>query len=140
VSGRDDEAGEGVPDTGGTRRIDKWLWFTRALKSRTLAARLVEEGRVRVNREKVVKPSHAVRAGDVITASINGHLRVLKVVGLGERRGPPSEAQTLYEDLTPLPDPAAPAGPLIAARDPGTGRPTKRERREIDRLTRPEEE
>ena len=52
-------------------RIDKWLWFTRATRSRTLAASLVEEGRVRINREKVTKPSHVVRVGDVVTASAN---------------------------------------------------------------------
>lgn len=140
MSGRDGDSDDGTSDDAGSRRIDKWLWYTRALKSRTLAAKLVEEGRVRVNRERVAKPSHAIKAGDVITASINDRLRILKVVALGDRRGPASEAQTLYEDLTPPPDPAAAKAPLVAARAPGSGRPTKRDRRVTERLIRRDED
>lgn len=86
-------------EPGRTQRIDKWLWHARFLKTRGLASRLVSDGKVRVNREKIAKPSHAVRPGDVITATIAGRVRVARVLGIGERRGPPSEACTLYQDL-----------------------------------------
>jgi ribosome-associated heat shock protein Hsp15 len=95
-------------EPGRTQRLDKWLWHGRFLKTRGLASRLISGGMVRVNREKVVKPSHTVRAGDVITATIAGRVRVVRVVGFGERRGPPSEARRLYEDiLTEVPGSAA---------------------------------
>jgi ribosome-associated heat shock protein Hsp15 len=79
------------------QRLDKWLWFARVLKSRTLAAELVERGKVRVNRMRVVKPSHTVREGDVLTISLRGRVLVLKVLAAGARRGPPPEARCLYE-------------------------------------------
>lgn len=85
--------------TGRSQRLDKWLWHGRFVKTRSLASRLVADGKIRVNREKVLKPSHNVQAGDVITGTFGGHVRVVKVVGLAERRGPPAEARTLYEDL-----------------------------------------
>jgi ribosome-associated heat shock protein Hsp15 len=123
-------------------RLDKWLWHARLLKSRTLATRLVAEGKVRVNREKVTKPAYSIRPGDVVTAAIHTHIRVLKVLNLGVRRGPASEAQTLYEDLSPPipPGRAAPADPStpapIALRERGAGRPVKRERRALEALRR----
>jgi ribosome-associated heat shock protein Hsp15 len=78
------------------QRLDKWLWFARVIKSRTSAAQLVESGRVRVNRVRVVKPSHGLRVGDVLTVALRGEVRVLEVRALGERRGPPQEACLLY--------------------------------------------
>jgi ribosome-associated heat shock protein Hsp15 len=117
-------------------RLDKWLWFARQLKTRTKASELIEEGKVRVNRDKVIKPAHAVKIGDTVTTVINGRLRVLQVVALGTRRGPASEAQQLYTDLTPADDPAPGAAPdpQPPQRERGAGRPTKRERRETDKL------
>ena len=101
----------------------------------TLAAALVTDGRVRLNRNKVAKPSQSVKVGDVLTVTIGPRLRILKVTALGQRRGPPSEAQTLYEDLTPPPPPREEVPPSAGGeREPGTGRPTKRERRQLDRL------
>ena len=78
----DDQSG------GDSRRLDRWLWFARVVKSRTLAAGLVEAGKVRINREKVTKSSHQLKAGDVVTVAAGAHVRVLKVVAMGERRGP----------------------------------------------------
>jgi ribosome-associated heat shock protein Hsp15 len=78
------------------QRLDKWLWFARVIKSRTSAAQLIESGKVRVNRVRVVKPSHALREGDVLTIASRGQVRVLQVQALGERRGPPQEARLLY--------------------------------------------
>ena len=120
---------------GARIRIDKWLWHARFYKSRTLAAKSVGAGRVRVNRKVVTKPNHAVQAGDVLTFALGQNIRVIEISALGERRGPASEAQTLYTDLDP-PKPRA-AGERAAragAREPGSGRPTKRERRALDRL------
>jgi ribosome-associated heat shock protein Hsp15 len=127
-----------APDeSAGVQRLDKWLWFARVVKSRTLAAALVETGKVRVNRVRAEKAAQSVRAGDVLTVSVHKAVRVLKVLAPGERRGPAAEARMLYDDLTPPAVPAGGAGaaPATAAREPGTGRPTKRDRRAIDRLT-----
>ncbi|MEW9836129.1 RNA-binding S4 domain-containing protein [Mesorhizobium marinum] len=120
----------------GTRqRIDKWLFFARVVKSRTLAARLAVAGRVRINRDKVSQASDLIKPGDVLTITLDRRILVYKVVGAGVRRGPAEEARKLYEDLSPLaPAEAAPADALVPLRDAGSGRPTKRERRDTDRL------
>jgi len=83
------------------QRLDKWLWFARIVKSRTLAAQLVEDGKVRINRAKVAKPAQAVRPNDVLTIVIRGRVQVIRVVAPGARRGPPAEARLLYELLSP---------------------------------------
>jgi len=123
---------------GAPQRLDKWLWFARVIRTRTLAAGLVTDGKVRVNRERVTKPSQSVRTGDVVTVAVGGHVRVLEVLAGGVRRGPPAEAQTLYRDLTPPKSTGtgANAGTESASggREQGSGRPTKRDRRAIDRL------
>ena len=80
------------------QRLDKWLWYARFVKSRSLAARLIEEGCIRVNRHRVVKAATSVKRGDVLTASLHGKVRVIEILDLGHRRGPPSEAQALYLD------------------------------------------
>lgn len=124
------------------QRLDKWLWYIRAVKSRTLAASLVTDGKVRVNRIKTEKPSLSIKPGDVITLNVRGNIRVLEVLQLGVRRGPASEAALLFKELTePAPTASSGAGatvplqsPSPAHRDPGTGRPTKRDRRQIDRF------
>jgi ribosome-associated heat shock protein Hsp15 len=107
-----------------TQRLDKWLWFARMAKSRTLAAQLVQDGKVRVNRSKASKPAQAIRPDDVLTIVVRGHVRVLKVLAPGLRRGPPAEARRLYEVLSE-------SGSTL---DGGAGRPSKRERRLLDRL------
>ncbi len=130
----------------GGQRLDKWLWFARVVKSRTMAAGLVTSGKVRVNRQKVDKPAQGLRLGDVVTVSVGRKVRVLRVVAPGVRRGPAKEAQELFEELTPAaPSPIAGAeSPVRDAHPPhlevsaeravGAGRPTKRDRRMIDRL------
>ncbi|WP_369413033.1 RNA-binding S4 domain-containing protein [Antarcticirhabdus aurantiaca] len=87
----------------GGQRIDKWLFFARVAKSRSLAQKIVASGAVRVNREKIANVARLVRPGDVLTLSLHGRVRVLKVVDGGSRRGPASEAATLFEDLAPPP-------------------------------------
>jgi ribosome-associated heat shock protein Hsp15 len=88
-------------DVKETQRLDKWLWHARIVKTRSLAAQFVEQGKFRINREKILKPAYAVKSGDVITAAIFGRVRVLRIAGFSARRGPVSEAQALYVDLTP---------------------------------------
>ena len=116
------------------QRLDKWLFFSRAVKSRTLAQKLIETGAVRVNSERTIHTDHQVGVGDVLTMTIHERLLVYKILAPGVRRGPPTEAQTLYEDLSPPPLPREPSMLPIAARDLGAGRPTKKERRDTDRL------
>ena len=121
------------------KRIDQWLFFTRLTKSRSLAGRLVEAGKVRINKEKISKPAETVKVGDVVTAMINHRLKVVRVEGLGARRGPACEAQGLYTDLTPVEEPNK-RGRVILANSPsrpkGMGRPTKKDRRMMDSLKR----
>ena len=115
-----------------TVRIDKWLWAARAFKTRSIAADACDGGKVDVNGE-AAKPAKQVRTGDRIEITVRDGRRILKVTALGERRGPASAARLLYEDLTPpAPPRARQAKPPFRA--PGAGRPTKRERRDIDRL------
>jgi ribosome-associated heat shock protein Hsp15 len=123
----------------GRQRIDKWLFFARVVKSRSLAQKLVAAGRVRINRDKAAQSSDLVGVDDVLTITLDSRIFVYRVQHAGVRRGPAEEARTLYEDMSPpattadaLPDALAPL------RDAGAGRPTKRERRAIDRLMEPE--
>jgi len=121
----------------GSLRLDKWLWYARFFKSRSLAARLTASGKIRRNRVSVHKAHQAVRPGDVLTFPQGSQIRVVKVLALGERRGPASEAHLLYEDLAPAPPSREEVARAASSgeREPGSGRPTKRERRAIDRLT-----
>ena len=84
----------------GRIRIDKWLWQARFFKTRGLAATLVSGGQLRLNGVKTGKPGHAVAPGDVLTFPQAGDIRVIRIIACGTRRGPASEAQTLYDDLT----------------------------------------
>jgi ribosome-associated heat shock protein Hsp15 len=117
-------------------RLDKWLWFARFVKTRSLASKLIIDGRMRVNGVPTQKAHYTVKLGDVLTFPLGAHIRVIKVVALGSRRGPAPEAQALYEDL----DPPRPAAPQQAARapfeerKPGAGRPSKRDGRRIAQL------
>ena len=120
----------------GRQRIDKWLFFSRAVKSRSLAAKLVVAGRVRINRDNAAQASDLVKPGDVLTITLEGRILVWKVLDPGSRRGPAEEARLLYEDMSPPPTPKGEAVPdaIPALREAGSGRPTKRERRQTDRL------
>ena len=82
-------------------RLDKWLWYARFIKSRSLATKLCSAGKVRVSGNSVSKAHFGVRVGDVLTFPQGRHIRVIEVVDLGRRRGPASEAQLLYRDLKP---------------------------------------
>lgn len=91
-------------DTSQDLRLDKWLWQARFFKTRTLAATVASKGKVRVNRMLVTKPHYKVRPGDVLTFAQGREIRVVRVLALGERRGPATEARTLYEDINEAAD------------------------------------
>jgi ribosome-associated heat shock protein Hsp15 len=114
------------------QRIDKWLWHARVVRTRSAAAALADSGLVRINGARVDTSSRPVRPGDVVTVALDRNVRLLKVIGYAERRGSADAARLLFEDMTP--PPAPPREPSAGTRDDGAGRPTKRERREIDRL------
>lgn len=80
-------------------RLDKWLWQARFFKSRGLAAEVIEAGHCRVNGNRTAKPGYGVGEGDVLTFAQEGRIRVVRILALGYRRGPASEAQALYLDL-----------------------------------------
>lgn len=114
-------------------RLDKWLWHARFCKSRSLAAKFCTAGRIRLGGRPVRKANQAVRPGDVLTFPLGPDIRVVRIRALGARRGPPAEARALYEDLAP-PQPRRDVAPG-PERVPGSGRPTKEERRATARLT-----
>ncbi|MBC9724645.1 RNA-binding S4 domain-containing protein [Streptomyces sp. TRM68367] len=120
------------PQNGESVRIDSWIWSVRLLKTRSLAATACKGGHVRLNGERV-KPAHSVRVGDEVRLRHEGRERIVVVKRLIRKRvGAPVAAQC-YIDNSPPPPPreaVAPAG----IRDRGAGRPTKRDRRELERL------
>ena len=93
----------------GRQRLDKWLWFARVVKSRSLAARLIADGHVRVNGQRSTVPARPVNVDDVVTVALERQVRVLRVVAPGERRGPFVEARLLFEDLGEAPATPPPA-------------------------------
>ena len=117
------------------QRLDKWLFFTRLQKSRSIAQKAIEAGHVRVNETRITQSSFAVKIGDVVIISLDRRDMTVRVLQPGNRRGPYEEARLLYEDLTPPPVPGdKPNAFEQATRERGSGRPTKKERREVDRL------
>lgn len=111
------------------QRVDKWLWQARFFKSRSLAADVASSGQLRLNGVHVKKGAQPVRPGDTLTFPQANRIRVVRVTAIGTRRGPASEAQSLYDDLTPpeVKDPSKPrAGPA----------PSKREREAARKINR----
>lgn len=117
-------------------RIDKWLWAVRLYKSRSIATAACSGGKVRVGGQ-IIKPARSLRPGEVVSATSGEITRTVRVVELIEQRVGAPDAVTCYEDLTPpseyqktrLPD----FRPILI-RSKGQGRPTKRDRRKIERL------
>ena len=110
-------------------RVDKWLWHARFFKTRTLAAKVVAGGHLRLNSRKAEKSSTCVVAGDVLTFAQEKRVRIIKVVALGTRRGPANEARLLYEDLS-----LSQEYDVSAPKFDGKGRPKKKDRRAIANL------
>lgn len=111
-------------------RVDRWLWSVRLAKTRPDAAAACRGGHVRVN-DRLAKPSTMVSAGDEVRALIGSTTRIIVVARVIQKRVGAADAVTCYLDRTPAPPPAS-AVP-VAARDRGAGRPTKRERRVLDK-------
>ncbi|MBL4675770.1 MAG: RNA-binding S4 domain-containing protein [Mucilaginibacter sp.] len=117
-------------------RIDKYLWAIRVFKTRTLAADACKAGRVKLDGNNI-KPSHEVKIGEVYNVSKGPEKRVIKITGLLENRVDAKTAVNFYEDITPEEETMAFKSMFhapVLKRDRGTGRPTKRDRREIDEL------
>ncbi|MGW7266531.1 RNA-binding S4 domain-containing protein [Streptomyces sp. NPDC054842] len=120
------------PRTGESVRVDSWIWSVRLVKTRSMGATACRGGHVRVNGERV-KPAYAVRVGDEVRLRHAGRERVVVVKRVIRKRVGPPVAAECYVDNSPPPPPreaVAPAG----IRDRGAGRPTKRDRRELERL------
>ena len=86
---------------GDSLRLDKWLWYARFFKTRANATRAISGGRFRLDGEVMSKPHRAAQPGQVLTFTQGERVRVIRIVALGTRRGPASEAVELYEDLSP---------------------------------------
>lgn len=117
-------------------RIDKYLWAIRAFKTRSIATEACKAGRVKLNGQNL-KPSHVVKVGEVYTVQKGSDKKVVEVVALLERRVDAKTAVNFYKDLTPVEETLAYKSMFHSptlSRDRGTGRPTKRDRREIDEL------
>lgn len=131
------------PDTqeDNRMRIDKWLWAMRQYKSRSLATEACEKGRIIIS-EQIVKPSRLIKEGDIIEVKRTGLIRKLRVLKLSQNRLAAKLVPEYCEDLTPQADIDAYKARLTRVtiyRDPGTGRPTKQERRALDDFLNPEE-
>jgi ribosome-associated heat shock protein Hsp15 len=112
-------AGE-PPSEASSRRLDQWLWFARLVKTRSLAARLCAAGGVAVNGTGFRKPNHPIRVGDIVIAPQGALRRTVRVLALGTRRGPASEARRLYEEISapvPLSDLTPVWEPLLTGSD-----------------------
>ncbi len=118
-----------LPGSAAKLRVDVWLWTTRQLKSRSLATSAARAGHVRINGEPA-KASAAVRVGDEVRLRVHGFDRILRVLSLPARRLGAPLAQKCYEDLSP----ERPRFIPVAVRDRGSGRPTKKERRQLEEL------
>ena len=119
------------PDTPGIR-LDKWLWYARFLKSRTSASKLCSAGSVRINSQRTLKAHSLVRVGDVLTFPQGNKIRVVRIIQLGKRRGPAAEAEELYSELE-----STEIQKELIVKHPG-GRPTKKDRRDIERFKNPQ--
>ena len=118
-----------------TLRLDTYLYYIRIFKSRSIATKFVLTNRLRISGQVTQKPHRMISIGDVLTMTINDNIKILKVLDIPNRRGPYSEALKFYEDITPIE-----ISQKIKDNKPNinfverVGRPTKRERRQIDRL------
>ena len=138
---RRDEAGPApqppLPQGPPSTRVDKWLWAVRLVKTRADATQACRGGHVRVN-DKPAKPATSVSPGDEVRLRLHGTTRIVDVGHILEKRVGAPIAVRCYTDRTPAPSPSAPPQAFAAPprRDRGAGRPTKRDRRQLERLRR----
>lgn len=132
---RRERASAGEPPAAGGVRVDKWLWAARLYKTRSLASDAVSSGKVEVNAERV-KPAKAVKLGDMVRVRSGIFEQIVEVRGLSESRGPAKVAQTLYEETSESAATRAKLAERMRYEMPAgaeTGRPSKKERRDISR-------
>lgn len=127
--------------SAGSLRIDKWLWAARFFKTRGLAAEAIDAGRVSVNGERA-KPAKAVKPGDMLAIRRPPYEHAVKVLGVSERRGPAAEAQKLYEETAGSRARREAVAAEVKSLPPPVfkGRPTKRDRRTLERFIRSQDE
>ena len=123
-------------------RLDKWLWYARFFKTRILATKLISSGKLRINGEVTSKPHRQAQIGQVLTFARGPHIRVIRIDEIGKRRGPAAEAELLYTDLDPpearkTDKEARIQNSQFENRLTGSGRPTKKDRRQTIRLKNP---
>ncbi len=119
-------------------RVDKWLWYARFFKTRSSATRYVNSGHLRINSSRVKKANSLVKSGDILTFLLASRVRVLKVLLLTTKRLSAKEARFLYHDMSPTSETKKNVKVQLTGtgrRMPGSGRPTKRERRRLERFT-----
>ena len=118
-----------------TIRLDIYLYYIRIFKSRSIATKFVSTNRLRISGQVTQKPHKMISIGDVLTITINDNIKILKVLDIPNRRGPYSESLNFYEDITPIENiPKKKSIKLDMKFVERVGRPTKRERRQTDRL------
>ena len=123
-------------------RLDKWLWYARFFKTRSLATKLISSGKLRINGEVTLKPHKLAQIGQVLTFAQGHYIRVIRIEKIGKCRGPAAEAATLYTDFEP--PPARKTNKEVRLHNSrfenrliGSGRPTKKDRRETTKLKNP---
>ena len=134
---------ENTGATSASIRVDKWLWYARFFKSRSLAAKVVQSRKLRINSIVTPKASASVKTDDILTFVQGKQIRVIRICNIGVRRGPAPEAQSMYEDLSPPEDKndkGSTAQATVPKRDVGAGRPTKADRRALDKFRAKSEE
>ena len=116
-------------------RLDIWLWHARFYKSRGLSSKAILSGKLRVNSIKIIKPASKVKINDVLTINHVNTVRIIQIQSIGSRRGPASEAQALYNDLSPDVTAASKSKDVSekSKKDPNK-RPTKKDRRILDKI------
>ena len=116
-------------------RLDIWLWYARFYKSRSLSSKAILSGKVRVNSNKIIKPASKVKINDVLTINHVNTVRIIQIQSIGARRGPASEAQALYKDLSADVTAASKIKDVSEKSKKDTNkRPTKKDRRILDKI------
>ena len=116
-------------------RLDTWLWYARFYKSRSLSSKAILGGKLRINSNKITKPATKVKTNDVLTVNYVNEIRIIQIQSLGSRRGPASEAQSLYIDLTENKIGSSNVKSTIEkSKKDSNKRPTKKDRRLLDKI------
>ena len=116
-------------------RLDTWLWYARFYKSRSLSSKAILNGKLRINSNKITKPATKVKTNDVLTLNYVNEIRIIQIQSLGSRRGPASEAQSLYIDLTEDRIGSFNVKSKIEkSKKDSNKRPTKKDRRLLDKI------